>query len=139
MMRMSVRSCVTHSSLGRSTCFILPESGSLTVVVRFHTKRPMYFSSLRIRDSVETSQPPFSLAFVGTFSSFSSLAIFVIALPAWDMIRNFKLAPVVSLSPVPDAAASNPTGLKSIESAENMGAPKSGCVSPVVVSSVTLM
>jgi hypothetical protein len=50
--RMSGRSCVTHSTFGRSTCFILPESGSFTMVVRFQTKRPMYFSSLRIGRSM---------------------------------------------------------------------------------------
>ncbi|HVJ88930.1 MAG TPA: hypothetical protein VM580_03940 [Labilithrix sp.] len=35
----------------------MPESGSFTVVVRFQTNFPVYFSSLRIREIVETFQP----------------------------------------------------------------------------------
>jgi hypothetical protein len=56
-------------------------SGPFAVVVRFHTNRPMYFSSFRMRESEETFQPPFKRDFVGTLSSFISLAILVTALP----------------------------------------------------------
>ncbi|MBK6515656.1 MAG: hypothetical protein IPM79_04540 [Polyangiaceae bacterium] len=72
---------MTHSSFGRSTCFILPVSGSFTLVVRFQMNVPVYFSSFRIREIVETFHPPRSFTFVGTRSSFSAFAIFVIALP----------------------------------------------------------
>src|SRR5688572_29090565 len=80
MIRMSGRTWTTQSSLGRSTCLILPVSGSFAVVVRFHTNLPMYFSSLRMREMVETFQPPFRRALVGTRSSFISFAILVTAL-----------------------------------------------------------
>jgi hypothetical protein len=72
MIRISGRSCVTHSSFGRSTCFILPDRGSFTVVVRFQTNFPVYFSSLRIREIVDTFQPPLSLAMESWFSTFKS-------------------------------------------------------------------
>ena len=93
---------VNVSAIGLTSGVIATPSTALMVIV------PLAVTAV---DVLSFPAPP------SVVSPASLKLMFVIALPGCAMIINVSRPPVSSLPPAPEASASNPAGLKSIESA----------------------